>query len=59
MPAVGRLSVSRLYSCAQALYRLHDFGIHFGRLNVADGRPDGSLLDNSGYSRQYNLPPAC
>jgi ectoine hydroxylase-related dioxygenase (phytanoyl-CoA dioxygenase family) len=47
--------VKELREVVDALYRLHDPKIDFEGLNVADGRPDGQPLDNSGASRQYNF----
>ena len=47
--------VAELREVVDALYRLHDPNIDFEGLNVADGRPDGSPLENSGDNRQYNF----
>jgi ectoine hydroxylase-related dioxygenase (phytanoyl-CoA dioxygenase family) len=52
---LSAFEVEELRAVVDALYRLHDPRIDFEGLNVADGRPDGQPLDNSGYRRQYNF----
>jgi len=46
--------VAELREVVDALYRLHDPNIDFEGLNVADGRPDGSPLENSGDNPTQN-----
>jgi ectoine hydroxylase-related dioxygenase (phytanoyl-CoA dioxygenase family) len=54
----GVLSTSKvkeLREVIDALYRLHDPGIDFEGLNIANGRPDGRPLDNGAVGRDYNF----
>jgi ectoine hydroxylase-related dioxygenase (phytanoyl-CoA dioxygenase family) len=47
--------VKELREVVDALYRLHDPSIDFEGLNVANGSPDGTPLENTGNARQVNF----
>jgi ectoine hydroxylase-related dioxygenase (phytanoyl-CoA dioxygenase family) len=47
--------ITELREIVDALYRLHDPGIDFEGLNIADGRPDGRPPQSDAFAREYNF----
>ncbi|HEX4267942.1 MAG TPA: phytanoyl-CoA dioxygenase family protein [Steroidobacteraceae bacterium] len=47
--------VTELREIVDALYQLHDPGIDFEGLNIAEGRPDGRAPERGAFHREYNF----